>query len=140
MSLRRVISLYASRQFGWFLLAGGFAALANWLSRFLFNLFMSYAAAVAVAYALGMAVAFALNKRYVFPYSRRPLAAEMSFFVLFNVAAFPVVWGIAYFLGERLLPGVLPRQFALAVGHGCAVALPALVNFVLHKSITFRGA
>jgi putative flippase GtrA len=140
MPLRRVISLYASRQFGWFLLAGGIAALANWLSRFLFNLFMSYAAAVAAAYALGMAVAFALNKRYVFPYSRRPLAAEMSFFVLFNLAAFPVVWVVAYVLGERLLPGVLPRQLALALGHGCAVAVPALVNFVLHKSITFRGA
>ena len=114
MSLERVISLYLSRQFGWFLLAGAIAALANWLSRFLFNLFMSYAAAVAAAYAVGMAVAFALNKRYVFPYSRRPLAAEMSFFLLFNLAAFPVVWATAYLLGERLLPGVLPRQVALA--------------------------
>lgn len=139
MLVQRVIGLYASRQFGWFLLAGGIAALANWSSRFIFNLFMSYAAAIVAAYALGMAVAFVLNKRYVFPYSRRPVAAEMSFFVLFNLAAFPVVWAIAYVLGERILPGVLPRQLALALGHGCAVAVPALVNFVLHKSITFRG-
>ncbi|MBV8753810.1 MAG: GtrA family protein [Hyphomicrobiales bacterium] len=140
MSLRRVISLYVSRQFGWFLLAGGIAALANWLSRFVFNLFMTYGEAIAAAFAVGMAVAFVLNKRYVFPYSRRPLVAEMSYFVLFNLVAFPVVWAIAYLLGERILPGVLPRQFALAFGHGCAVAVPALVNFVLHKSITFRGA
>lgn len=140
MLVQRVIGLYASRQFGWFLLAGGIAALANWSSRFIFNLFMSYAAAIVAAYALGMAVAFVLNKRYVFPYSRRPVAAEMSFFVLFNLAAFPVVWAIAYVLGERILPGVLPRQLALALGHGCAVAVPALVNFVLHKSITFRGS
>jgi putative flippase GtrA len=139
MLVQRVIGLYASRQFAWFLLAGGIAALANWLSRFIFNLFMSYAAAIVAAYALGMAVAFVLNKRYVFPYSRRTLAAEMSFFVLFNLAAFPAVWAIAYVLGERILPGVLPRQLALALGHGCAVAVPALVNFVLHKSITFRG-
>jgi putative flippase GtrA len=101
---------------------------------------MSYAAALVAAYAVGMAVAFVLNKRYVFPYSRRPVAAEISFFVLFNLAAFPVVWAIAYMLGERLLPGLLPRQLALALGHGFAVAFPALVNFVLHKSITFRGA
>lgn len=140
MSLQRILSLYLSRQFGRFLLAGGLAALANWLSRFGFNLIMSYGEAIVAAYAVGMAVAFALNKRYVFPYSRRPLAAEMSFFVLFNLAAFPVVWAIAYLLGERVLPGVLPRQFALALGHGFAVAVPALVNFVLHKSITFRGA
>jgi putative flippase GtrA len=139
MSVQRVVGLYVSRQFGWFLLAGGIAALANWLSRFFFNLFMSYGAAIVAAYAVGMAVAFVLNKRYVFPYSRRPVAAEMSFFVLFNLAAFPVVWAVAYVLGERLLPGLLPRQLALALGHGCAVTVPALVNFVLHKSITFRG-
>ncbi len=140
MPLRRLISLYGSRQFGWFLLAGGIAALANWLSRFGFSLFMTYGEAVVAAYAVGMAVAFVLNKRYVFPHSRRALGAEMSFFVLFNLAAFPVVWATAYLLGEWLLPGVLPRQLALALGHGCAVAVPAVVNFVLHKSITFRGA
>jgi putative flippase GtrA len=139
MSLQRVLSLYFSRQFGRFLLAGGIAALANWLSRFIFNLFMTYAEAIVAAYALGMAVAFVLNKHYVFPYSRRPVAAEMSFFALFNLAAFPIVWVIAYLLGERLLPGLLPRQLALALGHGCAVAVPALINFVLHKLITFRG-
>jgi len=140
MMFTRVRSLYLSRQFGGFLLAGGLAAIANWISRFVFNLVMSYAAAIVAAYAVGMAVAFVLNKRYVFPYSRRPVAAEMSFFVLFNLAAFPVVWATAYVLGERLLPGLLPRQLALALGHGCAVVVPALVNFVLHKFITFRGA
>jgi putative flippase GtrA len=76
----------------------------------------------------------------VFPYSRRPLAAEMSFFVLFNVAAFPFVWVAAYVLGQLIFPQFFPPQIALALGHGCAVALPVLVNFVLHKSITFRGA
>ena len=140
MPLQRVLSLYLSRQFGRFLIAGGLAALLHWLSRFAFNLFMSYALAIVAAYAVGMAVAFALNKRYVFPYSRQPLAAEMSFFVLFNVAAFPFVWVAAYVLGELVFPGFLPRQLALALAHGCAVALPVLVNFVLHKSITFRGA
>ena len=140
MPIQRVRSLYLSGQFGRFLLAGGLAALVNWLSRFVFNLAMSYAAAIVAAFALGMAVAFVLNKRYVFPYSQRTVAAEVSFFVLFNLAAFPVVWVIAYLLGERFLPGLMPRQLALALGHGCAVAIPALVNFVLHKFITFRGA
>jgi putative flippase GtrA len=139
MPLQNVLSLYLSGQFGRFLIAGGFAAIVNWTSRFAFNLVMSYAAAIVAAYALGMAVAFVLNKRYVFPYSQRAVAAEMSFFVLFNLAAFPVVWAIAYLLGERLLPGLLPRQLALALGHGCGVAVPALINFVLHKLITFRG-
>jgi putative flippase GtrA len=140
MRLQRARSLYLSGQFGRFLLAGGVAALVNWLSRFAINLVMSYAAAIVAAFAVGMTVGFVLNKRFVFPYSRRPVAAEASFFVLFNLAAFPIVWVIAFLLGERLLPGLLPQQLALALGHGCAVAVPALVNFVLHKFITFRGA
>jgi len=111
----------------------------NWLSRFVFNLFMSYALAIVAVYALGMAAAFVLNKRYVFPYSQGTVVAEISFFVLLNVVAFPVVWVTAYVLGERLLPGLLPSQLALAIGHACGVALPALLNFVLHKMITFRG-
>jgi putative flippase GtrA len=139
-AIQRVIALYSSRQFGRFVIAGGVAALLHWLSRFAFNLFMSYALAIVAAYAVGMAVAFALNKQYVFPYSRRPLAAEMSFFVLFNAAAFPFVWVAAYVLGELVFAQFLPRQLALALGHGCGVALPVFVNFVLHKSITFRGA
>ena len=138
--LQLVRSLYLSRQFGRFLLAGGLAALVNWVSRFAFNLVMSYAAAIVAAFAVGMTVGFVLNKRYVFPYGQRPVAAEMSFFVLFNLAAFPITWVIAYVLGERLLPGLMPRQLALALGHGCGVAVPALLNFVLHKFITFRGA
>ena len=140
MSVQRVIALYASPQFGRFVLAGGVAAVLHWLSRFVFNLFMSYALAIVAAYAVGMAVAFVLNKQYVFPYSRRPLVAEMSFFVLFNLAAFPFVWTAAYVLGELVFPHFLPRQLALALGHGCGVALPVLVTFVLHKSITFRDA
>jgi hypothetical protein len=64
----------------------------------------------------------------------------MSFFVLFNVAAFPFVWVAAYVLGELVFAQFLPHQLALALGHGCGVALPVFVNFVLHKSITFRGA
>jgi putative flippase GtrA len=140
MPLQPLRSLYLSRQFGRFLLAGGLAALVNWISRFAFNLVMSYAAAIVAAFAVGMTVAFVLNKRFVFPYSQRPVAAEVSFFILFNVAAFPITWVTAYVLGEWFLPGLMPRQFALALGHACGVAVPALLNFVLHKFITFRGA
>ncbi len=137
--IERVVGLYASRQFTRFVLAGGIAALLHWLSRFAFSLFMSYALAIAAAYAVGMAVAFVLNKRYVFPHSQRPLAAEISFFVLFNGAAFPFVWVAAYVLGEWVFSAWMPRELALALGHGCGVALPVLVTFVLHRSVTFRG-
>jgi putative flippase GtrA len=80
---------------------------------------MSYALAIVTAYAVGMAVAFVLNKHYVFLYSRRPLAAEISFFVLFNVAAFPFVWVAAYVLGELVFHSS-PANSLLRWGMGAA--------------------
>jgi putative flippase GtrA len=139
-NLRPIVSVYFSQQFARFLLVGGVALVLHWLSRFAFNLFMSYGWAIVFAYLVGIAVAFALNKIYVFPYSRRSLDVEMFFFLLINVGAFPFVWLAAYVFGEWLLAAWLPRQWALATGHGAAILLPVFVNFALHKFITFRGA
>ena len=139
-SLRSLLSLYVSEQFARFLAVGGIALVLHWLSRFVLNFFMSYAWAIAFAYLIGIAVAFALNKLYVFPYSERPLEFEMFAFFLVNIAAFPFVWAAAYALGEWIFAGALPREWALATGHGIAILLPVFVNFALHKFITFRGA
>ena len=138
--LRRLISLYVSEQFGRFLIAGGIALLLNWVSRFVFNQYVDYGPAIVMAYAVGILVAFVLNKLFVFPYGDRPVNAELFFFFLFNIVAFPFVWIAAYVLGEWLLPRWLPSSAALALGHGIALTLPVFVNFFLHKFVTFRGA
>jgi len=138
--LHRLAALYWSGQFVRFLAVGGIALVFHWLSRFAFNVFVPYAWAIVLAYLVGIAVAFTLNKCYVFPYSRRALNFEMSVFFLVNIAAFPVVWAVAYLLGEWLLVDYLPRQMALAIAHGFAITLPVFVNYALHKLITFRGA
>ena|ERR1044072_1621920 len=140
MALRRCIAFYWSAQFTRFLAVGGVALLCHWLSRFAFNVIVSYGWAIVLAYAVGIVVAFVLNKLYVFPYSQRSLNFEMSFFVLVNIAAFPVVWIVAYVLGEWILARYLERPVALALAHGFAITLPVLVNYALHKLVTFRGA
>jgi putative flippase GtrA len=139
-AVRRLLAFYLTGQFGRFLLVGGVALICHWLSRFGFNLFVSYAWAIVLAYLVGIAVAFTLNKIYVFPYSRRSLNFEMFFFFLVNIAAFPVVWAVAYLLGERVLAPLMPREIALALAHGFAITLPVFVNYALHKLVTFRGA
>jgi putative flippase GtrA len=139
-ALRPILSLYASAQFGRFLLVGGVALALHWLSRFIFNWFVSYGWAIVLAYAVGMFVGFILNKVYVFPYSERPLYFEASVFVLVNVVAFPLVWAVAYVLGEWVLQRWMSREIALASAHAFAITLPVFANFALHKFITFRGA
>jgi putative flippase GtrA len=138
-ALRLLLSLYVSVQFGRFLLVGGVALALHWLSRFIFNWFVGYGWAIVLAYGVGMFVGFILNKVYVFPYSERPLHFEASFFLLVNIVAFPVVWAVAYILGEWVFPKWMPKELALALGHAFAIVLPVFANFALHKFITFRG-
>jgi putative flippase GtrA len=137
---RQVASLYLSKQFGRFLIAGGVALVLNWLSRFVFNWYVSFGWAIVMAYLVGILVAFTLNKIFVFPYSERSLNFELFFFIVVNLAAFPFVWAIGYVLGEWIFINWFPKQLALALGHGIAITSPVFVNFVLHKVFTFRGA
>lgn len=139
-ALRRVVALYASPQFGRFLLVGGTAALVQWLSRFGFNRFMDYGWALVLAYVLALATGYLLNKLYVFPYSTRPMNLEIFLFIVVNVAAFPFVWGIAYVLGEWVLPHWLEGGASLALGHAAALGVPVIFSFAFHKFLTFRDA
>jgi putative flippase GtrA len=137
-SARRLVAFYWNTQFMRFLGVGGVALLCHWLSRFAFNAFVGYAEAIVLAYLVGLSVAFVLNKIYVFPHSKRSLKFEMLVFLLVNVAAFPVVWTVAYVLGEWVLAKYIDRQLALALAHGFAITLPVFVNFAFHKLLTFR--
>ena len=138
--LKRLAGLYLTGQFGKFLIAGGFAALAKFLSRFLFEPFTGFWQAVALAYIVGFLTAFFLNRRFVFPASGKPLHQEMAWFFLFNALAFPVVVFAALGLEHYIFSHFLPLWLARAVSHGCAIILPVFVNFVAHKMVTFREA
>lgn len=137
--LRRLASLYLTGQFGKFLIAGGFAAIANFLSRFAFEPFMGFWAAVAAAYVVGFLTAFFLNRVFVFPASGKPLHQEMAWFFLFNALAFPVVILAALGFDRYVFSHFLPEGLTRAISHGCAIILPVFVNFVAHKMVTFKG-
>jgi energy-coupling factor transport system substrate-specific component len=140
LAMRRIIGFYTSAQFTRFLVVGGIALLVHWLSRLAFNIVMSYGWAIVLAYVVGMAVGFVLNKIYVFPCSVRSTQTEMIFFFFVNIAAFPLVWVLAYVMGEWFLIRYMPRDIALAIAHGVAITLPVFMNYALHKLVTFRGA
>jgi putative flippase GtrA len=136
--MRRFLELLLTRQFGLFIVAGGLAALAHWGSRILFNEFMDFRVALVVAYTIGIGTAFALNKLFVFPDSGRALDAEIRYFVFFNVAAFPLVWGASVFLAEYALPRAGVTWHPREIAHAIAISLPLVLNFYLHKFVTFR--
>ena len=55
-----------TKQFLLFIVAGGFAALVNIISRALLSLFMNFSSSVLIAYFIGMVIAFILTKKFVF--------------------------------------------------------------------------
>jgi putative flippase GtrA len=135
--MRKVISLYLTGEFGKFVLAGGTAAAANFASRFGFDLLLPYAGAVAAAYGVGVVTAFTLNRMFVFPASGKKLRHEISWFFLFNLIAFPVVIGASAGLAW-LFGHVVDKPLAQTAAHAIGIVLPAVVNFVAHKFVTFR--
>lgn len=123
-----------------FLACGGVAAGANWASRFGWSLLLPFGAAVIAAYATGMLVAFLLFKAYVFDDSDGPLTAQVRGFVLVNLLGMAATWGLANLLVYWLLPAVGLAWQLEAIGHGLAIAAPALTSWFGHRFLTFRQA
>lgn len=128
-----------SRQFLIFLLVGGTAAAAQWLSRFGFAMALPYGWALVAAYGVGLLVAFELNRRHVFPAAAGRLRGQFARFFLVNLVSLAVVWGVSMLLGSVLLPRVLPRDWAEALGHAIGILSPAVLSYLLHKHYTFRA-
>ena len=133
----RLAALYLTAEFVRFLFAGGLAAVANFLSRFALQPVLGFVGAVVGAYLVGFLVAFVLNRAFVFPRSGRSLRGQIGWFLVFNLAALPVVLAASVLLDRFLFGLFLPAFWAQAMAHGAAILLPVLVNFVAHKLITF---
>jgi putative flippase GtrA len=135
--LQRLVGFYVNAVFAKFLLAGGLAALANFVSRILLQPLTGFDAAVVLAYLVGFSTAFLLNRAYVFPKSGKPMRVEMAWFFLFNAIAFPVVVVSAVLLRDHLFIRFLPPALAETVAHGVAILIPVVFNFAAHRLITF---
>lgn len=134
---RWIIRHFFNPQFGFFLLAGGLAAVLHWLARWGLSGILPFSIAVVLAYVVGMGSAFILNRAFVFPNSSRSVTMQARDFILVNLAFFPVVWGASLLFARLLHP--LTEDVALTEGlaHGGAILLPIFGSFLLHKFVTF---
>jgi energy-coupling factor transport system substrate-specific component len=123
-----------------FVVAGGVASAANWLSRLGLSFVVPFPAALIVGAALGMALGFVLYRSWVFPHSSRPLPAQTGFFLLVNfvTACFVVTVSLVFAQLFAGLPISVLNQQNLA--HAAAIACGALISFLGHRTFTFaRG-
>jgi putative flippase GtrA len=138
-SVRKLFDRLKSEQFARFLLAGGTAAAANFLSRIFFSQFVNFEAAVLLAFCVGLSVGFFLNKTYVFWGSSQHVAAEIFYYILVNLFALLQTWLLSLYLAQAL-QAELGTELAEAVAHLAGIMLPVFSSFLGHRYITFRGA
>jgi putative flippase GtrA len=128
-----------SRQFGFFLVTGGIAALVNFGSRILFGQWMSYSASIVLAYLCGMVTAFLLARAFVFTDSRRSTAQSVLWFAAVNLFAVLQTWAISVILARYLLPWAGVTSHAETLAHAVGIMVPVVSSYFGHKHFTFKS-
>jgi len=136
--MRARLKALADNQIVRFLALGGFAAAVNWLVRFPLSAVLPMSLAIVFAYVIGMTVGFTLYRRYVFPGSTRPILEQSLIFLAVNLAGAVVVLGLTHALIEAQAGLAWPAFVREGLAHGFAIGVGSVVNFVGHKTLTFR--
>jgi putative flippase GtrA len=129
---------FVSKDFLMFLLTGGFAAAVNWGSRIVYNFWMPFSAAIAVAYVTGMITAFILAKLFVFTRSTQSTARSMFFFTLVNLVAVLQTWAVSVGLAFHVFPWIGMNWHARDIAHLIGVGVPVFTSYVGHKKWSFK--
>jgi putative flippase GtrA len=130
--------VFLSRQFLLFLLTGGTAAVVNFVSRIIYNIWFDYSTSILMAYLTGMVTAFVLARMYVFKDTRNGMGQSALFFTLVNVVAVAQTWAISMALALHVLPALGIRQFAPEIAHAVGIAFPVFTSYFGHKYWSFR--
>jgi putative flippase GtrA len=125
---------------GRFLIAGGIAALVNWLVRFPIELAVPYFAALLLATSIGMACGFLLYRSWVFPGSTRSLGGQIRDFILVNLTGQATMLAIATIARQLLFVVDVGPLIAGAVAHALGIGVAAIVNYLGHRHLTFTRA
>lgn len=132
---------FLSWQFMHFLLSGGVAAAANFLSRlgFQHGAGMDYHEAIVCAYLVGMAVAFTLFRQRVFSPGQHSLPQQGLRFALVNGLAIIQTLAVSLVLADHVLPGLGITWLHEEIAHAAGIAVPIFTSFLGHKYFTFHA-
>lgn len=127
------------RQFLWFLVAGGIAAVANVLSRIGLSEILPYVPAIVIAYLVGMATAFVLNRALVFKGASNSMGSQVGWFIAINLLAVAQTVLISLCLARWLFPWMGLDWHPETIAHAIGVMVPVVTSFVGHRMLTFRS-
>lgn len=121
-----------------YLLAGGLAAIANYLSRFAFSIWFSFEVSVVMAFIVGLATGFLLMRNYVFDGVNKPLRPQVARYLGVNLIALLMTVAISSYLARSLLPRLGITAHVEAIAHAAGIGAPLLSSYVGHRLLTFR--
>ena len=130
--------IFRTQQFFRFLMASGFAAFVNFVSRIFYSMFMEFSIAVIVAYFTGMLTAFVLSKTFVFGPSSHSTKKELYYFSLVNLAAAIQVWVVSVGLALYIFPYIGLALYREEIAHIIGISIPAFTSYLGHKKFSFR--
>ena len=133
-----MIQQFFSREFIGFLIAGGIAAIVNFLSRIFYNQYCSFSWAVIFAHLTGMVTAFILAKVFVFKSSTQSVKHSAIIFTLVNLVAASQTWLISMGLNYYLLPMLGFANGIAEISSAIGIAFPVFTSYLGHKHWSFK--
>lgn len=133
-----MIQHFFSREFIGFLIAGGIAAMVNFLSRIYFNQYVSFSSSVLLAYLVGMVTAFILAKLFVFKASTQSIRRSVLFFIFVNVLAIAQTWLISMGLNFYILPALGFEKYVPEISSAIGIVFPVFTSYLGHKYWSFK--
>ena len=133
-----MINQFASRQFIVFIFTGGLAAIVNFGSRIVYNLWVDFSVAIILAYITGMITAFILARQFVFKSSTTKLHQSAFFFTVVNFLAIAQTWLVSMFMAHYPLVWLNIHTLKYEIAHGTGVAIPVFTSYLGHKYWSFR--
>lgn len=121
-----------------FIIVGGISALLNWLSRFLFSIWLSYELSIVLAFFIGLTSGFLLMKVFVFQQSEKPFFQQAVYYVGINMLALGLTWTISVYLAKTLFPAIGFREGADGTAHLIGISAPIMTSYFGHKYLTFK--
>lgn len=124
-------------QFLTFVLAGGTAAMFNFITRIFLSNYYSYPVSIILSYIIGMIIAFSLNKLFVFKTDNRILR-QLVWFTIVNVLGIAQTVLISVYLVDVVFPTLklvwYPEEFAHFIG----ISIPTFTSYIGHRYLTFN--
>ena len=133
-----MFALVRSREFIYFILTGGVAALVNIISRFIFSIFFNFTLSILSSYFIAMILAYCLAKKFVFKKSKKPIISSFAVFSLINLLAISQTLLISLISREYLSGKMINFQYVNLISHTLGVLTPVFTSFLGHKYLSFK--